>query len=138
MADTGHMNLSRYMSIPFKERGRDYDGADCYGLYYLFARDEHGVQVPSYVESYATCMDKDEIAAIIRQETASTWDPIAQHDVQSGDLVVLRIAGDPWHCGVMLDRYRFLHIEIGANVCRDDVTALRWAKRVDGFYRWKR
>lgn len=137
MFTTAHIDVSRYMPIPFKERGRDYDGADCYGLYYLFARDEKGVQVPSYAEAYATCMDKEEISAIIRQETASTWEPIEQSEVQAGDLVVLRIAGHPWHCGVMLDRHKFLHIEIGANVCRDDVTSVRWAKRVDGFYRWK-
>lgn len=74
---------------------------------------------------------------MIQQETASTWEPVEQHRVQAGDLVVLRIAGHPWHCGVMLDRYKFLHIERGSNVCRDDVTSLRWAKRVDGFYRWK-
>ncbi len=131
------MNISPYMPIPFKERGRDHDGIDCYGLVYLISREQLGREVPSYAESYSTCMDQREISSMIQQETTSTWEAVEQQRVQAGDLVVLRIAGHPWHCGVMLDRYRFLHIERGANVCRDDVTSLRWAKRVDGFYRWK-
>ena len=131
------MNISPYMPIPFKERGRDHGGIDCYGLVYLISREQLGREVPSYAEAYSTCMDQREISSMIQQETSSTWEPVEQHRVQAGDLVVLRIAGHPWHCGVMLDRVKFLHIERGANVCRDDVTSLRWAKRVDGFYRWK-
>lgn len=130
------MNISPYMPIPFKERGRDHDGIDCYGLVYLISREQLGREVPSYADSYLTCMDQKEISAMIQHETASTWASVEPQKVQAGDLVVLRIAGHPWHCGIMLDRYKFLHIERGANVCRDDVTALRWAKRVDGFYRW--
>ena len=124
------------MAMPFKERGRDHDGIDCYGLVYLIAREQLGLDVPAYTESYVTCMDHKEISAIIRQETASTWRPVERVQVQPGDLVVLRIAGHPWHCGLMLNGHQFVHIERGANVCRDDVNSLRWEKRIDGFYRW--
>lgn len=136
MASTASIALSHYMPIPFKERGRDHDGVDCYGLVYLIAREQLGLEVPAYTDGYATCMDQREISAMIQQETVSTWRPVERRDIQLGDLVVLRIAGHPWHCGLMVNRYDFLHIERGSNVCRDRIGSLRWEKRIDGFYRW--
>ena len=130
------LNISPYMHLPFVERGRDHAGVDCYGLHYLIMNEQLNIAVPSYAEGYATTKDKDEIAAIINRERLSTWQPVKPEDVQEGDLVILRIIGRPWHCGTMLSKTKFLHIEEGANVCREDITSTRWARRVEGFFRW--
>lgn len=130
------LNITPYMNIPFVERGRDHDGVDCYGLHYLIAMEQLGQDVPSYSEGYATTKDKDEIAAIINRERLTAWQSVKPEDVQEGDLVILRIIGRPWHCGTMLSKTKFLHIEEGANVCREDITSTRWARRVEGFFRW--
>ena len=131
------MNISPYMHLPFKEQGRDHTGVDCYGLAYLIYREQLGLDVPTYTESYTTSKDSEEISAIINRERLSTWQPIAREDVQPGDLVILRIIGQPWHCGIMLGKTKFLHIERDANVCQDDLMSIRWSRRFEGFYRWK-
>lgn len=33
-------NYTAYLSIPFKEGGRDYNGCDCYGLYLLIQKEQ--------------------------------------------------------------------------------------------------
>ncbi len=131
------INISPYMHIPFKDKGRDYDGADCYGLYYLISRDERDLLLPSYVERYQTSHDKEQIAAIIDHERSTAWAAIAREAIVPGDLVVLRIIGRPWHCGMMLDDNRFLHTEEELNVCQGQLSNVRWNKRIVGFYRWK-
>lgn len=130
------LNISPYMHLSFVERGRDHAGVDCYGLHYLICHEQLGLAVPSYSEGYATTKDKEEIAAIINRERLATWQPVKPEEVQEGDLVILRITGRPWHCGTMLSKTKFLHIEEGANVCREDITSTRWARRVEGFFRW--
>lgn len=135
MAATLH--ITPYMTLQFVDRGRTHEGVDCYGLAYLINREQLGRDVPSYTEAYVTCHDSQEIASIIQREQVKTWEPITPDAVQPGDLVVLRILGHPWHCGVMLSATKFLHIERGANVSQDCVESLRWKRRVEGFYRWK-
>lgn len=130
------LNVSPYMHLPFAERGRDHAGVDCYGLHYLICHEQLNLAVPSYAERYATTKDTDEIAAIINRERLSMWQSVTPEEVQAGDLVILRIVGRPWHCGTMLSKTKFLHIEEGANVCREDITSTRWARRVEGFFRW--
>ena len=44
------MNLC-YMAIPYKLHGRDFEGADCYGLVYLYLK-EFGYTLPKYEISY--------------------------------------------------------------------------------------
>jgi murein DD-endopeptidase len=45
--------FDQFVGIPYVAHGRDYAGADCWGLLYLFYRDVLGVQIPSYVAEMA-------------------------------------------------------------------------------------
>ena len=51
--------------------------------------------------------------------------------------VLFNIAGAPCHIGVVLERWRFLHAMRGRNSCVEDLDAIQWARRIEGFYRWK-
>lgn len=38
----------KYMNIPFKHLGRDFNGVDCYGLMLLYAKEEFGIELKDW------------------------------------------------------------------------------------------
>jgi len=42
--------FDKYIGIPYKNLGRDFDGIDCYGLVYLIFKNERGIVLPDYTE----------------------------------------------------------------------------------------
>ncbi|MCK7461137.1 MAG: hypothetical protein MZU84_03270 [Sphingobacterium sp.] len=44
------MSIEKYLHIPYKDYGRDYDGADCWGLVRLIRHDLRGDWLPSFGE----------------------------------------------------------------------------------------
>jgi len=42
-------NLNRYIGLPYKNMGRDFDGVDCYGLYFLIYKEELGIELPDFL-----------------------------------------------------------------------------------------
>jgi cell wall-associated NlpC family hydrolase len=55
-------------------------------------------------------------------------------DAAVGGLVIFRIAGHPWHVGLVVARDRFLHIPPGETSCVERLSSPMWAKRIEGFY----
>lgn len=44
------MDVRRYLSIPYKDRGLTEDGADCWGFARLVLRQEAGVELPDFLD----------------------------------------------------------------------------------------
>lgn len=40
--------IEKYLSIPYKDGGRDLSGCDCYGLVRLILMNERGIELPSF------------------------------------------------------------------------------------------
>lgn len=55
---------------------------------------------------------------------------------QAGDLIVLRVGGQPSHCGILINRDQMLHTMAGHNSCLESVIGSRWESRIYGVYRW--
>jgi cell wall-associated NlpC family hydrolase len=110
-----------YVGIPFRSRGRDRSGCDCYGLLALVLSEVFHLEVPSYAADYLDATDAEEIAALIAGEIGSRWhrmEPQINTDehrsrsqnplhlcssvVTAGDAIVLRIAGRAWHVGIVI------------------------------------
>ncbi len=51
------MNINEFvlkaMAVPFKEKGRDYEGVDCYGIAYLGFKEVFNIQLPTYTDDYS-------------------------------------------------------------------------------------
>lgn len=128
------IDASQYVGLPFKELGRDRNGIDCYGLLKLCFAETYGIELPTY-DSYSSTKDWAQVSPLIQQERDASWEPVTDH--REGDVVVLKIHGHPWHCGIVLTYPKFLHVEWGTETCIDRLDSVRWARRVEGFYRHK-
>jgi cell wall-associated NlpC family hydrolase len=131
------MDVRSYIGLPFVDRGRDHTGVDCWGLVALVLREQCGIEVPSYVGDYASSQEGAEVAALIARESLG-WQAVPLHEAQAGDVLVLRVHGRPWHCGLVVDRGQFLHADRRAGVVIERWDALLWARRVESAYRHRR
>jgi len=46
------MNLKKFIGLPYKYLGRDFDGVDCYGLLFLIYKHVLGIDLPEYSNFY--------------------------------------------------------------------------------------
>ena len=42
--------MNKYIGLPYKNLGRDFDGVDCYGLFWLIYKEERGILLPDFTE----------------------------------------------------------------------------------------
>ena len=123
-----------YVGLPFKEHGRDRGGTDCFGIVRLVLAEQFGVELPAYVDGYASTEDAEDIARIIRGELAP-WREIPAGEERPGDVVLIRMLNHPMHVGVVVAKGWMLHIEEGIDACLDRYDGARWRRRIVGIYR---
>ena len=126
--------LNQMIGVPFTEKGRDLDGWDCWGVVRWGLLHGFGIEVPSYCDDYMSTEEGQEIAALIARESLG-WMEQPLHAAQPGDVLVLRIKGRPWHCGLVIESPWFLHAIEQLGTVRDRWDALRWEHRIIGLYR---
>ncbi|WP_425072594.1 NlpC/P60 family protein [Sagittula sp. S175] len=99
---------SRYVGIPHVEMGRDFTGADCYGLGRLILREECSIEVPSFTESYVGDAERVELASLILDGAqVGPWHRV--EDIRPFDWLLFRMAGHASHIGVAIDARRMIH-----------------------------
>lgn len=126
--------IGNYIGLPFKDRGRDEEGYDCWGLLRLIYGEVFGVELPTYIDRYKDTKDSESLGPLIRQEREN-WESIEEGNEKLGDVVVIRIRGQPMHTGLVLGEKKFLHIEDGVDSSIEAYDSIKWTKRVIGFYR---
>lgn len=118
-----------YMAIPYEPNGRDYNGADCYGVVYLALR-ELGYDPPDY----GPIQDHH----IPKQINVATGEDVWEETKpEPGVVVLLRIEGRPFHVGFMMDKRAMIHMERDGCYI-DEIDSPGWKNRVLGFYRCRR
>jgi cell wall-associated NlpC family hydrolase len=126
------MNTTPYIGLPFADHGRDASGFDCWGLTRHVMQQEYGITLPDYGGRYTEARDRHAVADAITAGLIEGWHRV-EHAVE-GALVIFRIAGKPWHVGVMVDARRFLHVPPGETSCIERLASPMWEKRIEGFY----
>lgn len=126
----------RKFYIPFKEKGRDYNGVDCWGVAYLIYRDILGIELPTYTEQYRNTMDRKEIANLWGTTDYEGWEKV--NIPEPYDLVQIRMLGVPMHVGIYIGNNKFLHCleNIGTTIGR--INSSEWRDRIVGYYRRKK
>jgi len=131
----------RALDVPFVEKGRDYDGWDCWGLVYCCYRDVYGITLPSMADQYGSVKRLKELAKLIdanHEEWAPTDNP------QPGNVAILRMSQHSCHVGIMLTPRIVLHIEEVSKVSdfavAEEIDRAPWKgvgyNNVEGIYRY--
>lgn len=124
-----------YIGLPFKDHGRDRSGLDCWGLARLVLAEQFGIALPSYVHEYDRTTETARIGALIARE-ALLWQAVPAGTEILGDLILLRLNGQPMHIGLVLGDGQMLHIEWNINSVIERYRESRWSRRTSGFYRY--
>lgn len=123
------------LGLPWREKGRDRNGVDCWGLCRLAFAERRGILLPSYHDAYSTTVDGAVIEKTISAEMAALVQPVAEADALAWDFVLLREGARAVHVGLVAAPGLMLHIE------RESTARVqRWADpefrlRIVGFYR---
>lgn len=122
--------LKRAIGVPFKEKGRDPDGWDCWGLVCCFYKTVFGIEIPSYEDDYLSAMDVKTVIRLFR-EGVKEWTKFDLSFEKFGDVAIIR----PNHAGVVITSGRMLHCRAGIETCIERYDNSIWNKRIMGFYR---
>ena len=128
------MNLDHYVGLPFAERGRGPEAYDCYGLLRRVYAEKLGIALPSFSDDYTTTEDGEALSDLIAGNL-SPWRDIARGSERVGDGVLMTLAGQPRHVGIVAAPGRVLHIERGMGSIIEPYTSPRISRRIVGFFR---
>ena len=128
--------LGHYIGLPFKEHGRDKGGLDCWGLVRLVLAEQFGFHVPSYSGDYSRTSDSVAISKLINRESVD-WRKVDSGDENLGDVIVMRMRGQPMHVGLVVGDGQMLHVERGINSALERYTTSRWVSRIEAVYRYR-
>lgn len=128
--------VGKYIGVPFKDRGRDIFGCDCWGLYRIVLYEQFGLVLPNILDGYNNVKQVREISKLYEEQAVSDeWVTIEPGKEQLGDVICFRIRGVPCHIGIVITKGYMLHIERGSNSCFVPYNNLKWKDRIAGFHR---
>jgi murein DD-endopeptidase len=115
--------FNKYINIPFKHHGRDFNGCDCFGILKLMYTNELNINLPDYEYSFDWNQTHNHIIDNIRNNWIEVNPPYKKYDC----LVFCttynsKIAN---HIGVYIGDNKFIHIQ---------ENQFSRIERLDGFY----
>lgn len=125
--------LVDYIGTPYRSKGADSDGVDCYGLIHLIYKEQLGISLPDFSEGYTDANNQAEASKTI-ENGIPEFDLVT--DQKLFDIVILRIMGWPCHCGMYIGDNKMLHALEGHATAIESLNSPKWKTRVEGFYRW--
>lgn len=130
------MEVGEYIGIPYRVHGRDRTGCDCWGLARLVLGERRGVWLPSFAGDYGGTdfAHRHELARLIDvRRPLVAVSPVSAPEV--GDIVLMRLGGQPCHVGLVTGPGRMLHIEQDLAAIIERYDGHQWGRRVDSFWR---
>jgi len=127
--------IKKYLGIPYRHAGRDFNGLDCLGLIYFFYKD-CGIDVPDGDgQKYPRDWTKQDPERYLRGIMA-LGRAVPVDDLQPLDLVYFRMGRNITHGGIMVDNEHFLHVLQNTQVFVSKLDYV-WRRRLAGARRLK-
>lgn len=127
--------MNRFVGIPFLDKGRSFEGADCYGIVKLWYKEILNIAIP---ETVITADKPRLIFANYLKEISQNWELC---EPCKNAVVAMSVhALHPkmiTHFGVMIDENRF--IDTRENICSYliNIDDPRIKNQIKGFYKWQ-
>jgi cell wall-associated NlpC family hydrolase len=125
---------NHYQRVPFAEKGRDMNGADCWGLLTMIFLDQRKIELPGYEWCYEHTNDREALAAAMERERIGRW--VQVENPQEFDVPLLRMRGVPMHVGVVTKPGYMIHCAKDINTVHERYDSMRWKNSVVGFFRY--
>jgi cell wall-associated NlpC family hydrolase len=102
------LDLTKYRSIPYKSKGRDFSGVDCLGLVALVYKHEKEILIPTYSAKYENANDVN-LKSVLNQTNLMGWKKVNSAKLLTVCLWELR---KRFHVGICVSEYgnKMLHI----------------------------
>jgi len=127
---------NEYIGLKFKEKGRDANGVDCWGLVCLIYKEKLGISLPDYTDYYTSTNDKKKLTELMKTEREEEPRWVEQKTPQEFDVLLLKMDGMPFHVGIYTHDGQFIHCEKGADTNHAKMKSFRWRNSVAGVFRW--
>lgn len=126
-----------FVGIPYRDRGRDMKGCDCWGLIRMYFDWVLGVELPSFDGTYSSAEETAAVARLVESEKLD-WQVVDVGSERRGDIALMWVRNPRWatHCGVVLEPGKMLHTRKGVGSCIQSYRHGFWVNRVVGFYRF--
>lgn len=117
----------RAQVVPFRERGRGWDGWDCWGLIVCAYAEVIGVALPTYDGQYETTKNLRRLAEVARRGMTSDF---VECDRVAGSIAGISRRFRTVHAGLVVDARHVMHCERGVGTVRQRDRELR----IEGFW----
>lgn len=128
------MKIQDLIGIPYKSGGRELDGADCWGIVVLASRLLYDNLIPQYNGHYDDSEDQNQTRATMLYRF--DWMEVPLAAIMPGDVLVLKVLGQPTHAGIYIGDRKMLHSLARRDSCIERIDSDTWKNRIEGVYRW--
>lgn len=128
---------NQYVGLPYKDAGRERSGLDCAGLVCLVYREQYGLDVDVFFDTYLSSDLK--ASEEMLKEARKDWHQVDKP--QEGDVVLLQMLGIACHVGVVVDvqeepfRASVLNVRRSCNTVIESLQSPYWTPRIDSYWR---
>jgi cell wall-associated NlpC family hydrolase len=131
-------DYSPYIGIPWESGGRDKTKSlDCWGIVWSIYNDLYKIPLPSLSDIHVA-NGVEETSLAISEVYPSIYKDFYVPDVaMEGDIIMLRVQGQPIHIGVCISRDKMIHTTIQTGCITERFTNRTWLSRIEGIYRHK-
>lgn len=119
--------------IPYTNKGRTFEGADCWGLVRLIYENEFNINMPMFSNEYSNASEGKKVAEAIRNNK-DIIQYVQKDTPDYGDIIIFNMRGNPCHVGVYVGKNRVLHILKGTNSVIERLSSPRLKGKVEGYY----
>ena len=128
--------MEQLIGIPYKDKGRDFDGCDCWGLARLFNKLILDKDIPDYSGIYLGAEDVNSVASAIECNKGN-WTEVTYDTLRPGDVILIRGTDYIAHVGVHLRGSDMLHTMKGRDSVKENFLSHKWKHKIEGYYRWE-
>jgi hypothetical protein len=118
----------------YRSKGRGENNQyDCWGWVIELSKELFNNDLESYLEKYKHSTDRSVFDVII--EETKKYTPVKLGQEKPGDLLALRIKGEPFHTAIIIKKGVMSHIASNINACIEKYNTPMWRTKIDGIYR---